>query len=115
VVFLVGMEEDVFPNRNARETEDGIEEERRLFYVAITRAQHKLYLTAARRRRMMGQEVLCMPSRSSANCREAWRRPSAGHRAVPVRPGGTSAPGFGGGGGTSVSSELNRIRGFFER
>jgi DNA helicase-2/ATP-dependent DNA helicase PcrA len=118
VVFLVGMEEDVFPNRNARETEDGIEEERRLFYVAITRAQHKLYLTAARRRRMMGQEVLCMPSRF---LREL---PPEGLD-TPIRWGtelyqsgqGAQAPirGFGGGGGSSVSSELNRIRGFFER
>jgi DNA helicase-2/ATP-dependent DNA helicase PcrA len=119
VVFLVGMEEDVFPNRNARETEDGIEEERRLFYVAITRAQHKLYLTAARRRRMMGQEVLCMPSRF-------LRELPADGLETPIRWGtelyqsgqGAQAPqrGFGGGGGgTSVSSELNRIRGFFER
>jgi DNA helicase-2/ATP-dependent DNA helicase PcrA len=117
VVFLVGMEEDVFPNRNARETEDGIEEERRLFYVAITRAQHKLYLTAARRRRMMGQEVLCMPSRF-------LRELPAEGLETPIRWGtelyqsgqGAQAPrGFGGGGGTSVSSELNRIRGFFER
>jgi DNA helicase-2/ATP-dependent DNA helicase PcrA len=119
VVFLVGMEEDVFPNRNARETEDGIEEERRLFYVAITRAQHKLYLTAARRRRMMGQEVLGMPSRF-------LRELPAEGLETPIRWGtelyqagqGAQTPsrGFGGGGGgTSVSSELNRIRGFFER
>jgi DNA helicase II / ATP-dependent DNA helicase PcrA len=63
VVFVVGLEEDVFPNRNARETPEGLEEERRLFYVAITRAQRKLFLSGARRRRIMGQEVLSMPSR----------------------------------------------------
>lgn len=63
VIFVIGMEEDVFPSRKALETEDGIEEERRLFYVAITRAQRKLYLTAARRRFMMGQETVCLPSR----------------------------------------------------
>ena len=118
VVFLVGMEEDVFPNRNARETEDGIEEERRLFYVAITRAQHKLYLTAARRRRMMGQEVLGMPSRF-------LRELPAEGLETPIRWGtelyqagqGAQAPsrGYSTGGGGSVSSELNRIRGFFER
>ena len=62
-VYLVGLEEDVFPNRKARETEDGLEEERRLFYVSITRAQRKLSITAARRRRAMGQEMLSMPSR----------------------------------------------------
>jgi DNA helicase-2/ATP-dependent DNA helicase PcrA len=120
VVFLVGMEEDVFPNRNARETEDGIEEERRLFYVAITRAQAKLYLTAARRRRMMGQEVLCMPSRFLRELpAEGLETPirwgtelfQAGQGAPSGswKPGGPSLP------GTSVSSELNRIRGFFER
>ena len=115
VVFLVGMEEDVFPNRNARETEDGIEEERRLFYVAITRAQHKLYLTAARRRRMMGQEVLGMPSRF-------LRELPADGLETPIRWGtelyqsgqGAQAPTRLSGGG-SVSEELNRIRGFFER
>ena len=63
VVFVIGMEEDTFPNRKALETEDGLEEERRLFYVAITRAQYKLYLTASRRRFMMGQESTCLPSR----------------------------------------------------
>ena len=117
VVFLVGMEEDVFPNRNARETEDGIEEERRLFYVAITRAQQKLYLTAARRRRMMGQEVLGMPSRFLRELpSEGLETPirwgtelyQSGQGAQPFRP----APG---GGGTSVASELHRIRGFFEK
>jgi DNA helicase-2/ATP-dependent DNA helicase PcrA len=112
------MEEDVFPNRNARETEDGIEEERRLFYVAITRAQAKLYLTAARRRRMMGQEVLCMPSRFLRELpAEGLETPirwgtelyQAGQGAQPASrlPGSSS--------GSSVSSELNRIRGFFER
>ncbi len=116
VVFLVGMEEDVFPNRNARETEDGIEEERRLFYVAITRAQHKLYLTAARRRRMMGQEVLGMPSRF-------LRELPADGLETPIRWGtelyqagqGAQAPTRLSRGGGSVSAELNRIRGFFER
>jgi DNA helicase-2/ATP-dependent DNA helicase PcrA len=57
------MEEDVFPNRNAKETEEGLEEERRLFYVAITRAQRRLRITAARKRRAMGQEMMTMPSR----------------------------------------------------
>jgi DNA helicase-2/ATP-dependent DNA helicase PcrA len=116
VVFLVGMEEDVFPNRNARETEDGIEEERRLFYVAITRAQQKLYLTAARRRRMMGQEVLGMPSRF-------LRELPAEGLETPIRWGtelyqagqGGQTPFRTSSGGGSVSAELNRIRGFFER
>jgi len=119
VVFLVGMEEDVFPNRNARETEDGIEEERRLFYVAITRAQRKLYLTAARRRRAMGQEVLGMPSRFLRELpQEGLETPIRwGTELYQAGQGAPPAPRAypGGGSGSTVSSELNRIRGFFER
>ncbi len=118
VVFLVGMEEDVFPNRNARETDDGLEEERRLFYVAITRAQRKLYLTAARRRRMMGQEMLGMPSRF-------LRELPADALETPIRwgtelyqngQGAFSSPRPSqGSGGHNVASELQRIRGMFDR
>ncbi len=116
VVFLVGMEEDVFPNRNAREAEDGVEEERRLFYVAITRAQAKLYLTAARRRRAMGQEVLGMPSRFLRELPEDALEAPIRWGTELYRAGqgtfGSTRPAAGGGGG-SVASELNRIRGLF--
>ena len=55
VVFVAGMEENIFPHR-AREGESGlIEEERRLAYVAITRAERRLYLTYATTRRVFGQ------------------------------------------------------------
>ncbi|MDR2528786.1 MAG: UvrD-helicase domain-containing protein [Synergistaceae bacterium] len=54
VVFLVGMEEDVFPNYRAKESPEQIEEERRLCYVGMTRAEERLYLTAARARRLYG-------------------------------------------------------------
>jgi len=118
VVFVVGMEEEVFPNRNARETDEGLEEERRLFYVAITRAQRKLFLTAARRRRIMGSEMLGMPSRF-------LREIPADALETPIRwgtelyqsgQGSYSAPRSPqGGGGYSVASELQRIRGMFER
>ena len=120
VVFLVGMEEDVFPNRNARDTDDGLEEERRLFYVAITRAQRKLYLTAARataglRERGHGH---AQPL-SSANCpRRSWRPPSDGGPSFyQSGQGATSSSRMAprGGGGASVASELQRIRGFFDR
>ncbi len=115
VVFVVGLEEDVFPNRNARETEDGVEEERRLFYVAITRAQQKLYLTAARRRRMMGQEVLGMPSRFLRELPpEGLETPIRwGTELYQAGQGGQTPTRMSSGG--SVSAELNRIRGFFER
>ena len=51
-VFMTGMEHSVFPHYFALEEENGIEEERRLFYVAITRAKKKLYLTYSKRRRV---------------------------------------------------------------
>ncbi len=55
VVFLVGMEEGLFPHQNSFNEEDGIEEERRLCYVGITRAKEKLFLSSARSRMMYGK------------------------------------------------------------
>ena len=63
VVFLCGMEEGVFPGRNAMFEADEIEEERRLCYVGITRAREKLYLTYARERMMFGMTTANRPSR----------------------------------------------------
>lgn len=63
VVFIVGCEDGIIPH--ARSLEDGegnIEEERRLFYVAITRAQQKLFLSSCRHRRKMQTVVECTPS-----------------------------------------------------
>ncbi|MBI4462102.1 MAG: UvrD-helicase domain-containing protein [Acidobacteria bacterium] len=54
VVFLTGLEEGVFPHTRSLGTEAEIEEERRLCYVGMTRAQNELYLTRARRRRGWG-------------------------------------------------------------
>lgn len=54
VVFCVGMVEGGFPHHRAREVEKDLEEERRLVYVAFTRAMQRLYLTRARRRLVMG-------------------------------------------------------------
>ena len=55
VVFLIGMEDGIFPHSNSFMEEDGLEEERRLCYVGITRAKEILYLTNARRRLLYGQ------------------------------------------------------------
>lgn len=63
VVFLIGMEEGIFPHQNAFIEENGIEEERRLCYVGITRAREKLFLTNAKRRMLYGRESLNQPSR----------------------------------------------------
>ena len=54
-VFVAGMEETIFPHLNSIGDEAGVEEERRLAYVAITRARKKLYLTCAAQRQLYGQ------------------------------------------------------------
>ena len=61
-VFLVGMEEDLLPHRSSIEQDD-IQEERRLAYVGLTRAQRTLVMTCAERRRRGGELVRCEPSR----------------------------------------------------
>ncbi|MBI4456347.1 MAG: UvrD-helicase domain-containing protein [Acidobacteria bacterium] len=65
VVFIVGCEEGLFPHIRSNETAEDLEEERRLCYVAMTRAQRKLYITYARMRRMYGGDIpgLAQPSR----------------------------------------------------
>ncbi|WP_295879732.1 UvrD-helicase domain-containing protein [uncultured Thiohalocapsa sp.] len=76
-VYLVGMEEELLPHRGSLDAADagpsdsdtgaaggaGVEEERRLCYVGITRAQQSLTFTRARRRRRYGETVTCAPSR----------------------------------------------------
>jgi DNA helicase-2/ATP-dependent DNA helicase PcrA len=54
VVFLAGMEENIFPNYRAQDDAAQMEEERRLCYVGMTRAEERLYLTAAEERRLYG-------------------------------------------------------------
>ena len=61
-VFIAGMEEDLLPHKNSIE-EDNLEEERRLAYVGITRAQRLLTFTYARKRQKFGEEIDCEPSR----------------------------------------------------
>ena len=63
IVFLVGMEEGLFPSQRSVDDEGRLEEERRLAYVGITRAREKLFVTHAESRRMHGTEMLARPSR----------------------------------------------------
>jgi DNA helicase-2/ATP-dependent DNA helicase PcrA len=63
VVLLAGMEDGLFPLSRALDTADGLEEERRLAYVALTRAQDRVYVTWARARRRGGQLMPGAPSR----------------------------------------------------
>ncbi|HET7663663.1 MAG TPA: UvrD-helicase domain-containing protein [Rhodanobacteraceae bacterium] len=62
-VFLVGMEDGLFPSQRAVEEDGRLEEERRLAYVGITRARESLTLTYAEQRRLHGSDMYCRPSR----------------------------------------------------
>ena len=62
VVFISGMEDGLFPLARAFDEPAELEEERRLFYVGITRAERKVYLTHAETRRRMGEVKACVPS-----------------------------------------------------
>ncbi|AGD98048.1 DNA helicase II / ATP-dependent DNA helicase PcrA [Blattabacterium sp. (Blatta orientalis) str. Tarazona] len=63
VVFIAGLEENLFPSKSSLENELKLEEERRLFYVAITRAQKKAILTYAKSRFLWGKKIRTVPSR----------------------------------------------------
>ena len=62
-VFLTGLEENIFPHARSVNDDAAVEEERRLCYVAVTRAMRRLLLTRVRRRRLSGQELPGIPSR----------------------------------------------------
>jgi DNA helicase-2/ATP-dependent DNA helicase PcrA len=63
VVFIAGLEENLFPHSRVRDNENELEEERRLCYVAVTRAEKHLYLTHTMKRRVYGEEMPSEPSR----------------------------------------------------
>jgi len=62
VVFITGLEQGLFPHDNSTQERDGLEEERRLMYVALTRARQRLYLSHAQTRMLHGQTRYCLPS-----------------------------------------------------
>ena len=62
-VFITGLEEGLFPHENSQSDRDGLEEERRLMYVAITRARKRLYLSHSQSRMLHGQTRFNLPSR----------------------------------------------------
>jgi DNA helicase II / ATP-dependent DNA helicase PcrA len=63
VVFIAGLEEGLLPHTQSKDSDDEIEEERRLCYVGITRAQRELFLVHTRYRAKYGQRTPCIPSR----------------------------------------------------
>src|SRR5262245_15881764 len=68
LVFIAGLEEGLFPHSRANESQNDLEEERRLRYVAITRAEKDRYLTHAMKRRVDGPEMPSEPSRFLREC-----------------------------------------------
>jgi DNA helicase-2/ATP-dependent DNA helicase PcrA len=93
VVFLSGLEEGLFPHENAVKEADGLEEERRLMYVAVTRARRRLYLSFAQTRMLHGQTRFGLPSRFIDEIPAAltkWLTPKAGKAGFAV---GTPIPG----------------------
>lgn len=80
-VFITGLEEGLFPHENSILEQAGLEEERRLMYVAITRARERLYLSLAQSRMLHGQTRYAMRSRFLAEIPEQhlkWLTPRAG-------------------------------------
>ena len=62
IVFLSGLEQGLFPHENSAQEREGLEEERRLMYVAVTRARKRLYLSWAQTRMLHGQTRYCLAS-----------------------------------------------------
>ena len=80
-VFLSGLEEGLFPHENSLNDINGLEEERRLMYVAMTRARRRLYLTLAQSRMLHGQTRYNIPSRFLDEVPEKllkWLSPAVG-------------------------------------
>lgn len=92
VVFLIGMEEGIFPHSRSLEDEDEMEEERRLAYVGITRAEEELFLTSAQMRTLFGYTNMNAVSRfvreipeelvERVSKRTAWASAAAGKQAT---------------------------------
>jgi len=102
-VFIVGLEENLFPSIQSLNSRSDLEEERRLFYVALTRAQQKLTLSYAENRYRWGNLIMCEPSRFIGeipeNQLEFPQRPITKKESFPVKenfsatlPGITSQP-----------------------
>jgi DNA helicase-2/ATP-dependent DNA helicase PcrA len=98
-VFITGLEEGLFPHENAMNDFDGLEEERRLMYVAITRARKRLYLSHSQTRMLHGQTRYNLKSRFLEELPEEclkWVTPKNG--------GFSNLGSAGGGGGASGGS-----------
>lgn len=83
-VFIVGMEENLFPSAQSLYSQRAMEEERRLFYVAITRARKHCYLSASKNRFMYGKKVECQPSPFLREIDSHYLRLNEGNMASPA-------------------------------
>jgi aryl carrier-like protein len=86
-VFISGLEEGLFPHENAMSDREGLEEERRLMYVAITRARKRLYLSCSQTRMLHGQ------TRYNLRSRFLEELPEGALKWITPRQGGFSSPG----------------------
>ncbi len=106
-VFITGLEDGVFPHENSLSDKDGLEEERRLMYVALTRARKRLYLTHSQTRMLHGQTRYNVRSRFFDELPEEalkWLTPRQPGFAAPGRLGSSGFGGHGFGGGTGGRS-----------
>ncbi|MFO0691331.1 MAG: UvrD-helicase domain-containing protein [Myxococcota bacterium] len=88
IVFLVGMEERIFPHASSSRDEGGLEEERRLCYVAMTRAMEHLFLSCASQRMQWGERSYQSPSRFLQEIPDEWIETlGAAHRGPRSRTG----------------------------
>ena len=85
-VHIVGMEEDLFPSQMMLSSRADLEEERRLFYVAITRAKQKLFLTYALSRYRFGRLKSCEPSRFLDEVDQRFIKASSKHGGARPKP-----------------------------
>ncbi len=105
VVFITGLEQGLFPHENAvNEGKDGLEEERRLMYVALTRARQRLYLSCAQSRMLHGQTRYCVPSNFLSEIPENLLR------RVNFAPPATSTAGFSGGYAAAETASVGGFR-----
>ncbi len=127
-VFITGIEEGLFPHENAMSDRDGVEEERRLMYVAITRARQRLYLSHSQTRMLHGQTRYHMKSRFFDELPEAalkWITPknqgfgsgfgSAGRAGGGGWQGGGASGGSGSSGDWAAKAYASRTGGTGER
>lgn len=104
-VYLVGMEEDLFPSQMMLSSRSELEEERRLFYVAITRAQKKVFLSYALTRYRFGRLKNCEPSRFLDDIGSRFIKVSARFSGVDSTPNPNFAKSFVSGMKKTVSSQ----------